>query len=126
MNLSSEKLQRDGLFLLENGFDMFLWVGVSISPEACKMLFDRPNFEAIPSGKVRSFFNSSMRVLQYELKDLKPTAALTPEIQKCPLGTIAQYYQANPGSTNDHGDEFPSNAHHQRGRHRARPPLLVP
>ena len=52
MNLSSEKLDRQGLYLLENGLEMFLWVGKSLDPTLCQMIFGRPLPEAIVPGKV--------------------------------------------------------------------------
>ncbi|KAJ3278706.1 COPII subunit [Borealophlyctis nickersoniae] len=51
LNLSSEKLERHGLYLLENGVEMFLWVGRAISPELCSVLFDKPSYDHIVAGK---------------------------------------------------------------------------
>ncbi|KAJ3166384.1 COPII subunit [Geranomyces variabilis] len=51
MNLSSEKLERHGLYLLENGLDMFLWVSRGVSPELIHQLFDKQSYDAIQVGK---------------------------------------------------------------------------
>ncbi|KND02225.1 uncharacterized protein SPPG_02707 [Spizellomyces punctatus DAOM BR117] len=51
LNLSSEKLERHGLYLLENGFEIFIWVGRAVAPELVQMLFDRPAYDAITAGK---------------------------------------------------------------------------
>ncbi|KAI9102462.1 hypothetical protein DFS34DRAFT_577162 [Phlyctochytrium arcticum] len=51
MNLSSEKLERNGLYLLENGMEIFLWVGRAVAPELLQLLFDKPNYESVQSGK---------------------------------------------------------------------------
>ncbi|KAI8854513.1 hypothetical protein BC829DRAFT_424511 [Chytridium lagenaria] len=52
LNLSSEKLERNGLYLLDNGAEIFIWVGRNVAPELCQMIFDKPSYEAIPVGKV--------------------------------------------------------------------------
>ncbi|KAJ3118535.1 COPII subunit [Phlyctochytrium bullatum] len=52
LNLSSEKLERHGLFLLDNGTEIFIWVGRNIAPELCQMVFDKPSYDVIPVGKV--------------------------------------------------------------------------
>ncbi|KAJ1561839.1 COPII subunit [Cladochytrium tenue] len=51
MILSSEKLDRAGLYLLENGMDIFIWVARGLQPQLCQMIFDRPSYESIVSGK---------------------------------------------------------------------------
>lgn len=37
--LSSEKLERHGLYILDNGQDFFFWVGSLIHPELCNLIF---------------------------------------------------------------------------------------
>ncbi|KAJ3038754.1 COPII subunit [Rhizophlyctis rosea] len=51
LNLSSEKLERHGLYFLENGVEMFLWVGRAVAPQLCQLLFDKPSYDAIVPGK---------------------------------------------------------------------------
>ncbi|KAI9331099.1 Sec23/Sec24 trunk domain-containing protein [Obelidium mucronatum] len=51
LNLSSEKLERHGLYLMDNGTDIFLWVGRSIVPELSGSVFGQPQYEGIVPGK---------------------------------------------------------------------------
>ncbi|KAI9350074.1 hypothetical protein DFJ73DRAFT_625330 [Zopfochytrium polystomum] len=51
LNLSSEKLDRGGIFLLENGQDIYIWLGKGVAPQLCQMLFDKPAYEAVVPGK---------------------------------------------------------------------------
>ncbi|KAJ3254099.1 COPII subunit [Chytriomyces hyalinus] len=51
LNLSSEKLERHGLYLLENGSDIFFWVGRGIAPELCQFVFGVASYDAIVFGK---------------------------------------------------------------------------
>jgi protein transport protein SEC24 len=51
MNLTSERLERHGLYLLEDGQSMFLWVGKDAVPQLCVDVFDVPNYAAIRGGK---------------------------------------------------------------------------
>jgi protein transport protein SEC24 len=39
VNLSHERLSSEGLFLLENGYDMFMWIGRGVSPAVLNALF---------------------------------------------------------------------------------------
>ncbi|KAI9193751.1 uncharacterized protein BJ171DRAFT_429315, partial [Polychytrium aggregatum] len=52
LNLSSEKLERHGVYLLENGLDIFIWVGRAVSPELCQLLFGKASYESLPNGKI--------------------------------------------------------------------------
>ena len=56
LNLSSEKLERNGLYLLENGNDIYLWIGRAVAPELCQLIFDRPSYDAIVPGKVNIIY----------------------------------------------------------------------
>lgn len=51
LNLTSEKLERHGIFLLENGFQQFLWVGSNVHQELLSMLFGTTILAQIPSGR---------------------------------------------------------------------------
>ncbi|KAG5462448.1 MAG: hypothetical protein BJ554DRAFT_5085 [Olpidium bornovanus] len=51
LNLSSEKLERHGVYLLETGETSFFWVGRDTHPQLCIDLFDAPNVDALRSGK---------------------------------------------------------------------------
>jgi protein transport protein SEC24 len=52
LSLSSEKLNRGSIFLLEDGLDMFLWIGRHTPPDVLMAFFGQPNLEIIPLGKV--------------------------------------------------------------------------
>eukprot|EP00596_Hydrurales_sp_CCMP1899_P006133 CAMPEP_0119044080 /NCGR_PEP_ID=MMETSP1177-20130426/28383_1 /TAXON_ID=2985 /ORGANISM="Ochromonas sp, Strain CCMP1899" /LENGTH=207 /DNA_ID=CAMNT_0007013527 /DNA_START=1 /DNA_END=624 /DNA_ORIENTATION=+ len=39
LNLSHERLSSDGIFLMENGYDLFLWIGRTVSPAIINTLF---------------------------------------------------------------------------------------
>ena len=51
--LSSERLERHGLFLLEDGQNVFLWVGRDAVPQLVMDVFDIPTYADLRSGKVR-------------------------------------------------------------------------
>ena len=53
--LSSERLVRHGLFLIEDGQTMFLWIGRDAVPQLVMDVFDIPSYDQLPSGKVRRF-----------------------------------------------------------------------
>lgn len=50
--LSSEKLERHGIFLLDNGLQQFLWIGSNVHPELLKLLFGPSGGTQIISGRV--------------------------------------------------------------------------
>lgn len=50
--LTSERLERHGLFLIEDGQTMFLWVGRDAVPDLIHDVFGLPNYEALRGGKV--------------------------------------------------------------------------
>lgn len=45
VNLSHERLSSDGLFLLENGYDLFMWIGRAVSPAIISSLFGLTSLE---------------------------------------------------------------------------------
>jgi len=49
--LSSERLERHGLFLIEDGQTMFLWVGRDAVPQLVMDVFNLPGYEALRGGK---------------------------------------------------------------------------
>ena len=59
--LSSERLVRHGLFLIEDGQTMFLWIGRDAVPQLVMDVFDIPSYDQLPSGKVRCSPCSSVR-----------------------------------------------------------------
>lgn len=51
--LSSEKLSRHGLFLIEDGQSMFLWMGRDAVPQLVQDVFGIESYERLVGGKVR-------------------------------------------------------------------------
>ena len=49
--LSSERLERHGLFLIENGQEIFLWIGRDAVPQLIKDVFDLPSYQDLRGGK---------------------------------------------------------------------------
>ena len=52
--LTSERLERHGLFLIEDGQTIFLWVGRDAVPQLIMDVFNLPSYEVLRGGKVRS------------------------------------------------------------------------
>ena len=50
--LTSERLERHGLFLIEDGQTIFLWVGRDAVPQLIIDVFNLPNYEVLRGGKV--------------------------------------------------------------------------
>jgi protein transport protein SEC24 len=51
LNCSSERIERNGAYLLDNGLEIFLWLARGASPDLIAALFDKP-YDAIQTGKV--------------------------------------------------------------------------
>ncbi|XAO24239.1 protein transporter SEC24 [Cryptococcus bacillisporus CA1280] len=51
LNLTSEKLERHGLFLIEDGQNIFLWVGHDAVPRLIQDVFDLPSYQELQGGK---------------------------------------------------------------------------
>ena len=47
VNLSHERLASDGIFLLETGYDLFMWIGRSVNPAILHTLFQVQSLESI-------------------------------------------------------------------------------
>ena len=52
--LSSERLERHGLYLIEDGQNIFLWVGRDAVPQLVMDVFEIPSYSELQGGKVRS------------------------------------------------------------------------
>ena len=52
--LTSERLERHGLFLIEDGQTIFLWVGRDAVPQLIQDVFNLPSYEQLRGGKVCS------------------------------------------------------------------------
>jgi len=53
LNLSSEKLDRSGVFLLEDGQTIYLWVGKTSSSEFIQQIFGVPSLESVDTTQLR-------------------------------------------------------------------------
>jgi hypothetical protein len=51
--LTSERLERHGLYLIEDGQTIFLWVGRDAVHQLVKDVFDLPSYADLRGGKVR-------------------------------------------------------------------------
>ncbi|KAN0059837.1 COPII subunit [Thecaphora frezii] len=51
LNLTSERFERHGLYLIEDGQNIFLWVGREAVPQLCLDVFDAPSYGALRGGK---------------------------------------------------------------------------
>ena len=51
--LTSERLERHGLYIIEDGQTMFLWVGRDAVPQLIMDVFNLPSYEVLRGGKVR-------------------------------------------------------------------------
>ncbi|KAG1772136.1 hypothetical protein EDD22DRAFT_1021159 [Suillus occidentalis] len=49
--LTSERLERHGLYLIEDGQTIFLWIGRDAVPQLVMDVFNLPNFEVLRGGK---------------------------------------------------------------------------
>lgn len=51
--LTSERFEKHGLYLIEDGQHIFLWIGRDAVPQLVMDVFDLPSLEAVRGGKVR-------------------------------------------------------------------------
>ncbi|KAI9486752.1 MAG: hypothetical protein EXX96DRAFT_517011 [Benjaminiella poitrasii] len=52
LNLTAENLAVHGCYLLENGQNIYLWVGRNVVPQLCVDLFDVRSYEGLKGGKI--------------------------------------------------------------------------
>ncbi|KAF9127453.1 COPII subunit [Mortierella sp. 14UC] len=76
MNLSSERLERGGLFMLEDSQNIFLWIGRDAVPQLCLDLFGMPNYESIRGGKttlpsLESDFNQRVNLIVAKTREMR-------------------------------------------------------
>lgn len=76
MNLSSEKLERHGVYLIDNGFEVFIWIGKSVDPNLLGALFGVPSYDRIPDGKftipeLGNDFNARILRLIAKIRELR-------------------------------------------------------
>ncbi len=76
LNLSSEKLDRSGVFLLDNGLELLLWIGRATPPEILDSLLGQPSLDLIVCGKVSlpnldKEWNKRVRNLISTIRDIR-------------------------------------------------------
>lgn len=59
---SEERLSKGGVYLLETGLHLFLWVGASVQQEVLLNIFGTPSFSQIDSSMVRGLLFPSALV----------------------------------------------------------------
>ncbi|KAF9093142.1 COPII subunit [Mortierella sp. AD031] len=79
MNLSSERLERGGLFMLEDSQNIFLWIGRDAVPQLCLDLFGVPNYESIRGGKttlpsLETDFNQRVNLIVGKSREMRRTS----------------------------------------------------
>lgn len=52
LNLSSERIERHGIYLLDNYIEYYLWIGPAVSPQLCQCLFGHAYPERLIPGKI--------------------------------------------------------------------------
>ncbi|KAG1053598.1 hypothetical protein G6F43_004342 [Rhizopus delemar] len=52
LNLTAENLEAHGCYLLENGQNMYIWVGRNVVPQLCVDLFNVKSYEGLKGGKI--------------------------------------------------------------------------
>lgn len=57
---SEERLSKGGVYLLETGLHLFLWVGASVQQELLLSIFGTPSFSQIESNMVRGSGSASI------------------------------------------------------------------
>jgi protein transport protein SEC24 len=78
LNLSSEQFERFGLYLIENGQSIFIWLGRDAVPQLCEDVFGVPNYAAVRGGKTTLVeVNNSMN---------KRVTAIVEHLQTCRRG----------------------------------------
>ena len=69
--LTSERLERHGLFLIEDGQTLFLWVGRDAVPQLIIDVFDLPNYETLRGGKVPFLATQYWGIIRLTRSDLR-------------------------------------------------------
>ncbi|KAF9432608.1 COPII subunit [Entomortierella beljakovae] len=76
MNLSSERLSRAGLFMLEDSQNIFLWIGRDAVPQLCMDLLGVPNYESVKGGKttlptLETDFNQRVNLIINKTREMR-------------------------------------------------------
>lgn len=90
MNLSSERLERHGCYLLSDGQHVMLWVGREVSPRLLQDLFNVSSYAALPAGKLESpegglpevdhEFNHKVRAILRSLRCIQSRNLVLPDL----------------------------------------------
>lgn len=80
VNLTVDRLASNGIFLLDNGVDMYMWVGRSVDPAVMSSLFGMETLEGIDETQVKlresgSDHASRLHTIVSALRDEKNTVA---------------------------------------------------
>ncbi|TXT09172.1 hypothetical protein VHUM_02646 [Vanrija humicola] len=76
LNLTSERLERHGLFLIEDGQNMFLWVGQEAVPKLIQDVFDLDSYGELQGGKytlpvLENSFNTRVNAIIAKTRELR-------------------------------------------------------
>lgn len=75
--LTSERMERHGLFMIEDGQTIFLWVGRDAVPQLIMDVFNLPSYEVLRGGKV-NFYHPTIQLISYCVLDFRrPSQYLT-------------------------------------------------
>jgi hypothetical protein len=72
--LTSERMERHGLFMIEDGQTIFLWVGRDAVPQLIMDVFNLPSYEVLRGGKVRLYYRHEPACLPVSCTDNSPCA----------------------------------------------------
>ncbi|KAH8556251.1 hypothetical protein BGW37DRAFT_417351 [Umbelopsis sp. PMI_123] len=76
LNLSGEKLEPHGCYLLENGQNLYIWVGRGVVPQLCLDLFDVKSYEGLRGGKItlpslENPFNQKVNMIIGKIREMR-------------------------------------------------------
>lgn len=77
LNLSYERLTSEGIFLLENGHDMFMWIGRGVNPAIVSTLFGVASLDGLDISRLtimaeNSDFSSRVNAVVVALREDRP------------------------------------------------------
>ena len=61
-NLTNESIQSDGVFLMENGMHIMLWVGRAVAPQTLQEIFGLDRIDSVDGSQLRIQSNSELGV----------------------------------------------------------------
>ncbi|KAJ2963416.1 hypothetical protein NQZ79_g1574 [Umbelopsis isabellina] len=76
LNLTGEKLEPHGCYLLENGQNIYIWVGRGVVPQLCMDLFDVKSYEGLRGGKItlpslENPFNQKVNMIIGKIREMR-------------------------------------------------------